>query len=138
MSQQLHTLDNTVPNWREVIQDPMYQQWFEYQTPGIKSMYGSPYANDSIQLLQLYARDMEQYFGQQQQPAAPATPAVSDPKVAKIAEQRQEKLSKSAPVMPGNVGVAKQAALTQEQLFQKFYDDPEAIVALQKASRGAN
>lgn len=129
---QLQALDSTVPNWREVTSDPVYQSWFDSQTPGTKALYNSPYAADSVRLLKLYADDMERYFGshQPQQPQQPA--AVATPQVTQLAQHRQEKLAKSAPVPTGGVGVAKQAQLTQEQLFQKFYDDPDAILALQQ------
>jgi len=129
IQEQLQTLDSYVPNWREVAQDPMYQSWFDAQTPGTKALYNSLYATDTVRLLKLYADDMERYFGQQ--PVAPAAPAPSsNPQVSHIDKQRQEKLAKSAPVPTSGVGVAKQAALSQDQLFSKFYDDPDTILAL--------
>lgn len=131
--EQVQQLDGYVPNWREVIQTPMYQSWFDAQTPGTKALYASPYAVDSARLLKLYSDDMERYFGGQQaappqQPAA--TAVVANPQAQALGQARQQKLERSAPVQAPTVGVAKQAQLTQDQLFDKFYNDPDAIIAL--------
>lgn len=132
IQEQLQQLDSYVPNWREVTQDPMYQSWFEAQTPGTKALYNSLNAVDSARLLRLYADDMERYFGAQQpaatlqQPAAPA----ANPQATAIGQARQQKLERSAPVQAAPVGVPKQQQLSQDQMFNKFFDDPDAIIAM--------
>lgn len=130
--EQLQQLDSYVPNWREVTQDPMYQSWFEAQTPGTKSLYNSPHAVDSARLLRLYADDMERYFGAQQPTATPQQPAqpAANPQANALGQARQQKLERSAPVQAAPVGAAKQQPLSQDQMFNKFFDDPDAIIAM--------
>jgi len=128
IQEQLQQLDSYVPNWREVTQDPMYQSWFEAQTPGTKSLYNSPHAVDSARLLRLYADDMERYFGAQQ-PTQPAQPA-ANPQANALGQARQQKLERSAPVQAAPVGAVKQQPLSQDQMFNKFFDDPDAIIAM--------
>lgn len=129
-------LSSEVPNWREVVQDPYFKAWKDQASEGVKAMYGSLDARDSIRVLQLYASDMQSYFGQHQAPdqqAAPAAPA--NPEVAKVTQQRQDKLAKSAPIQSHPAGQARSAQLTQTELFAKLYDNPDAIRELLATNR---
>ncbi len=134
VQEQLSVLEHQVPNWREVTSDPYWKMWLDSQTPGTQAMFNSPYAADSVRLLKLYADDMARMFGQQQQQiqeAPPqAAPVAVDPKAAQVSQARQDKLAKTAPLPAAPAGTTKTAPLTQEQMFNKFYDDPEAILAL--------
>ena len=134
VQEQLGALEATVPNWREVTSDPYWKMWLDSQTPGTQAMFNSPYAADSIRLLKLYADDMERMFGQQQpqQVAQPAQQPVvaSNPQAQQVDQARQQKLAKTAPLPAAPAGTPKAATLTQEQMFNKFYDDPDAILAL--------
>lgn len=135
VQEQLGALEQQVPNWREVTSDPYWKMWLDAQTSGTQAMFNSPYAADSVRLLKLYADDMSRLFGQQQpvdvppQQQAQPTTAV-DPKAAQVSQARQDKLAKTAPLPAAPAGANKTAPLTQEQMFNKFYDDPEAILAL--------
>lgn len=125
MAHQLDVLTNTVPNWREVINDPYFKAWKDSASEGIKSLYNSSDARDSITVLKLYAEDMQQqYFGQATQAPQQAS---SNPEVAKVVQQRQDKLAKSAPIQAAPVGLAKTAQLTKEQMFERLYDNPDLI-----------
>lgn len=133
VQEQLGALEATVPNWREVTSDPYWKMWLDSQTPGTQAMFNSPYAADSIRLLKLYADDMERMFGhhQQSQTQQPQQPVVANNQQAQQVDQaRQQKLAKTAPLPAAPAGTAKVGALTQEQMFSKFYDDPDAILAL--------
>lgn len=132
IQEQLQQLDHVVPNWREVIQSPEYQSWFDVQTPGTKALFNSSYAIDSVRLLKLYADDMERYFSGSQ-PAAPQQqqqPAVVNTQAQALGQQRQQKLERSAPVQAATVGVVKQQQLTQQQKFDKFFADDDASATL--------
>lgn len=128
IQEQLQQLDHVVPNWREVTQSPEYQSWFDAQTPGTKALYNSTYAVDSVRLLKLYADDMERYFAPQQ-PVQPQQP-VANTTAQALGQARQQKLERSAPVQAATVGTAKQQALTQQQMFDKFYGDEDASATL--------
>jgi len=131
-------LTKEIPNWREVVQDPYFRAWKDQASEGVKAMYGSLDARDSIRVLQLYASDMQQYFGQRQAPdqqqAAPA-PQQANPEVAKVTQQRQDKLAKSAPIQSHPAGQARSAQLTPTELFAKLYDNPDAIRDLLATNR---
>jgi len=131
-------LTNEIPNWREVVQDPYFKAWKDQASEGVKALYASLDARDSVRVLQLYASDMQSYFGQSQAPAQQVAPVVaqqSNPEVAKVTQQRQDKLAKSAPIQSHPVGQARSAQLTQEQLFAKLYDNPDAIRELIATNR---
>jgi len=133
VQEQLGALEATCWNWREVTSDPYWKMWLDSQTPGTQAMFNSPYAADSIRLLKLYADDMERMFGQQQQVAQPVQqqPVVAgNPQAQQVDQARQQKLAKTAPLPAAPAGTPKAATLTQEQMFNKFYDDPDAILAL--------
>lgn len=127
---QQDVLTQAVPNWREVVQDPYFRSWLEDSSDGVKGLYSSLDARDSFRVLQLYASDMQTRFGNMQQPSAVEQPAEA-PKpteATKLQEARQERLAKSAPISPNPAGSTKAAQLTPEQMFAKFYEDPEAIL----------
>lgn len=131
---QQDVLTQSVPNWRDVVRDPHFKNWIENSSNGVKAMYGSLDAQDSIRVLQLYAADVYTHFGAPPQAEAPQaqqqqTPAPS-PVASKVAQQRQEKLARSAPLPAQPAGQARQAPLTEEQLFAKLYENPEAILEL--------
>ena len=131
IASQLSVLDQTVPNWREVNSDPYFRDWLENSTPEVKGLYGSLNAENSIRVLQLYATDMQQYFGGQQQAAPPAQQvAAPTSQVSQVQQQRNDKLARSAPIPSQPVGQARPAQLSQEQLFKKLYENPDAILEL--------
>lgn len=129
---QQDVLTQTVPNWREVVQDPYFKGWMENASPGVKALYNSYEARDSIYVLQLYANEMQARFGQ----SAPAQNVQADPQVApepakpSVQAQRQERLAKSAPIPATPAGQTKPAQLTPDELFKKFYDNPDVILDL--------
>lgn len=134
VQEQLGALEATVPNWREVTSDPYWKMWLDSQTPGTQAMFNSPYAADSIRLLKLYADDMERMFGQQQHQQQAQSQqqhvVAGNPQAQQVDQARQQKLAKTAPLPAAPAGTPKAATLTQEQMFNKFYDDPDAILAL--------
>lgn len=132
VQEQLGALEATVPNWREVTSDPYWKMWLDSQTPGTQAMFNSPYAADSIRLLKLYADDMAMMFWQHTQQQVPQQPqqAVANPQAQQVDQARQQKLAKTAPLPAAPAGTPKAGTLTQEQMFNKFYDDPDAILAL--------
>lgn len=132
VQEQLGTLEATVPNWREVTSDPYWKMWLDSQTPGTQAMFNSPYAADSIRLLKLYADDMAMMFWQhtQQQVPQQSQQAAANPQAQQVDQARQQKLAKTAPLPAAPAGTPKAGTLTQEQMFNKFYDDPDAILAL--------
>ena len=132
---QQDVLTSEVPNWREVVQDPYFKAWKEQASDGVKAMYGSLDARDSIRVLQLYASDMQSYFGQHQAPDQQAAPQQANPEVARVTQQRQDKLAKSAPIQSHPAGQARSAQLTQEQLFAKLYENPDSIRELLATNR---
>lgn len=131
LAYQQNILTETVPNWREVINDPYFKAWKDNASEGVKTLYGSSDARDSITVLKLYAEDMQQYyFGQATQAPqqAPVTQAHAAPsEVAKVVQQRQDKLAKSAPIPAAPAGLARTAQLSKEQMFEKLYDNPDLI-----------
>lgn len=132
VQEQLGALEATVPNWREVTSDPYWKMWLDSQTPGTQAMFNSPYAADSIRLLKLYADDMAMMFWQHTQQQVPQQPqqAAANPQAQQVDQARQQKLAKTAPLPAAPAGTPKAGTLTQEQMFNKFYDDPDAILAL--------
>ena len=132
VQEQLGALEATVPNWREVTSDPYWKMWLDSQTPGTQAMFNSPYAADSIRLLKLYADDMAMMFWQHTQQQVPQQPqqAAANPQAQQVDQARQQKLAKTAPLPAAPAGTPKAGMLTQEQMFNKFYDDPDAILAL--------
>lgn len=132
VQEQLGMLEQSVPNWREVTSDPYWKMWLDSQTPGTQAMFNSPYAADSIRLLKLYADDMATMFGQHTQQQVPQQPqqAAANPQAQQVDQARQQKLAKTAPLPAAPAGTPKAGTLTQEQMFNKFYDDPDAILAL--------
>lgn len=132
VQEQLGALEATVPNWREVTSDPYWKMWLDSQTPGTQAMFNSPYAADSIRLLKLYADDMAMMFWQhtQQQVPQQSQQAAANPQAQQVDQARQQKLAKTAPLPAAPAGTPKAGTLTQEQMFNKFYDDPDAILAL--------
>lgn len=128
IAQQIDTLTNVVPNWREVVNDPYFKAWKDNASEGIKALYGSPEARDSITVLRLYAEEMQQhYYGQNTQAPQEQQQAAPTNEVAKVVQQRQDKLAKSAPIQATPVGLAKTAQLTKEQMYEKLYDNPDLI-----------
>lgn len=132
VQEQLGALEATVPNWREVTSDPYWKMWLDSQAPGTQAMFNSPYAADSIRLLKLYADDMAMMFWQHTQQQVPQQPqqAAANPQAQQVDQARQQKLAKTAPLPAAPAGTPKAGTLTQEQMFNKFYDDPDAILAL--------
>lgn len=132
IEEQKYYLTQTVPNWQEVVQDPYFRSWLDSSSPGVKSMYGSLDARDSIKVLQLYASDMQAHFGsQQQQPVQQQQQEVVAPvqqQQSAVTQQRQEKLARSAPIQAQPSGQARSTQMTPDQLFKKLYDDPDAIL----------
>lgn len=128
LAYQQEILTNTVPNWREVINDPYFKAWKENASEGVKALYGSSDARDSITVLKLYAEDMQRHFGQappQQQQQVQAPTGTSE--VAKVVQQRHDKLAKSAPIPAAPAGLARTATLTREQMYEKLYENPDLI-----------
>jgi hypothetical protein len=127
-------LSQAVPNWRDVVQDAYFQSWLEESSSGVKALYSSLDARDSVRVLQLYASEMQARFGntqqadqqvpQQQEVAAQPTEAT------KLQASRQERLAKSAPIPSNPAGTTKAAKLTPEEMFKRFHEDPDAILDL--------
>lgn len=132
VQQQLDILTAYVPNWREINEDQYFKSWLTQATPGIQAMYNSMDARDSIRVLQVYAAEMQQYFGQPQQQAEQQAPQQQEtaPPVSKVQQQRDAKLAKSAPIPAQPAGNVRPAQLTPDQLFKKLYEDPDAIASL--------
>ena len=128
-------LSQAVPNWRDVVQDAYFQSWLEESSSGVKALYGSLDARDSVRVLQLYASDMQARFGNPQQAVEqtqqpPVTEAPQPTEATKLQASRQDRLAKSAPISPNPAGNAKAAKLTPEEMFKKFHEDPDAILDL--------
>lgn len=111
-----------VPNAVEVFTSPLYSSWLEMQPESIQKLHESPKHQDALALMRLFDSDVarfEMQYGQQQQTAQPAQPSNT---ADKVAQRRQEKLSKPIPQV-ARPAAAEYKEEDAEALFAKLYDE---------------
>ena len=61
---QSRQLDTLVPNWRDVVGDPEFNNWLESQPAGIRNLQASTDVQEIIPLFNLYASHVNQFYPQ--------------------------------------------------------------------------
>ena len=122
LARETQTLLSIVPNAVEIFTSPLYADWLTYQPESIQKLHESPRHQDALALMRLFDADIARYEmqnGNQQQQAS-AQP--SNPEADKVAQRRQEKLSKPVP-QQNRPAAALPKEESEEDVFNKAYNE---------------
>lgn len=121
---EMDKLLGVVPNAIEVFNSREWDEWVSLKSERVKALALSDKADDALEALRLYAADMQQWYGNTQQPSQPAPqqPAQVDPRAGKVQQERERKLQ-AQPVGSAAVRPPQKANPTMEEILA----DPELL-----------
>lgn len=121
---ELNRLTQMVPNAIEIFNHPAWDNWLNFQPPGVRALATSSNADDVVHALRLYGDDIKRYSGESQPVQAEAKP---DPKATQVAAERERKLQ-AQPVGSASVRPPQKTQPT----FEEIAANPELLEKYQQ------
>lgn len=113
------------PNAPEVFESKTFKDWKKEQSPGMRAMADSEFADDVIQAIEKYGQDMIKKYPelagkQEEAPKAPAPVAVNE-EAKKIEQQRERKKQTAAVVSTPSASGKVNMPDDPNAVFEKFF-----------------
>lgn len=112
---ELQKLKQIVPNVEEIFRHSAWQEWVDAQSPAVRALAESDYAEEAARAIELYGMDMRRIYGEptRQQPVRNNP----DPRVEDVRKERERKLQAQPVGSPASVRPPQRSEPTLEEIM---------------------
>lgn len=128
LAREFEKLTQVVPQAPQVFQLPEWSEWKESQSPGLRALASSSYADDVVVAMEKFAKDMAIKYPEFVNQTTPTQPKeevrevvpVVDAKQVALEEQRNRRLAATTPASPVPAKTAEAEPKDAEALFAHY------------------